>query len=96
MSAFDNATLMITGGTGSFGSTVLKHFLDSDLKEIRIFSRDEKKQDDMRHELQAKHPENAKKVKFYIGDVRNPQSHTLSSGPPRRKSDKWEESGFPI
>ena len=60
MSAFDNATLMITGGTGSFGSTVLKHFLDSDLKEIRIFSRDEKKQDDMRHELQAKHPENAK------------------------------------
>ena len=51
MSAFDNATLMITGGTGSFGSTVLKHFLDSDLKEIRIFSRDEKKQDDMRHEL---------------------------------------------
>ena len=74
MSSFDNATLMITGGTGSFGSTVLKHFLNSDLKEIRIFSRDEKKQDDMRHELQAKHPENAKKVKFYIGDVRNPQS----------------------
>ena len=74
MSAFDNATLMITGGTGSFGSTVLKHFLDSDLKEIRIFSRDEKKQDDMRHELQARHPEAAKKVKFYIGDVRNPQS----------------------
>ena len=74
MSAFDNATLMITGGTGSFGSTVLKHFLDSDLKAIRIFSRDEKKQDDMRHELQAKHPDTAKKVKFYIGDVRNPQS----------------------
>ena len=74
MSAFDNATLMITGGTGSFGSTVLKHFLDSDLKEIRIFSRDEKKQDDMRHELLAKHPVNAKKVKFYIGDARIPQS----------------------
>ena len=74
MSTFTNATLMITGGTGSFGSTVLKHFLDSDLKEIRIFSRDEKKQDDMRHELQAKHPESAKKVKFYIGDVRNPQA----------------------
>ena len=74
MSTFNNATLMITGGTGSFGSTVLKHFLDSDLKEIRIFSRDEKKQDDMRHELQAKHPEAAKKVKFYIGDVRNPPS----------------------
>ena len=74
MSAFNNATLMITGGTGSFGSTVLKHFLDSDLKEIRIFSRDEKKQDDMRHELQANHPQYAGKVKFYIGDVRNPQS----------------------
>lgn len=74
MSAFNNATLMITGGTGSFGSTVLKHFLDSDLKEIRIFSRDEKKQDDMRHELQAKHPQQAAKVKFYIGDVRNPRS----------------------
>ena len=65
---------MITGGTGSFGSTVLKHFLDSDLEEIRIFSRDEKKQDDMRHELQAKHPEHAGKVKFYIGDVRNIRS----------------------
>lgn len=71
---FKDKTLMITGGTGSFGSTVLKHFLDSDLKEIRIFSRDEKKQDDMRHELQAKHPENANKVKFYIGDVRNMRS----------------------
>ena len=74
MSAFDNATLMITGGTGSFGSTVLKHFLDSDLKEIRIFSRDEKKQDDMRHEYQAKCPEYASKIKFFIGDVRNLQS----------------------
>ena len=74
MSAFSGATLMITGGTGSFGSTVLKHFLDSDLKEIRIFSRDEKKQDDMRHELQAKHPEHAGKVRFFIGDVRNAQS----------------------
>ena len=74
MSAFDNATLMITGGTGSFGSTVLKHFLDSDLKEIRIFSRDEKKQDDMRHEFQAKMPEVANKIKFFIGDVRDIQS----------------------
>lgn len=81
MSAFDNAILMITGGTGSFGSTVLKHFLDSDLKEIRIFSRDEKKQDDMRHILQAKHPDTARKVKFYIGDVRDPQSiHDAISG----------------
>lgn len=74
MSKFEGKTLMITGGTGSFGNTVLKHFLTSDIKEIRIFSRDEKKQDDMRHELQAKHPEYANKVKFYIGDVRNLQS----------------------
>ena len=65
---------MITGGTGSFGSTVLKHFLDTDIGQIRIFSRDEKKQDDMRHELQAKHPDYAGKVKFYIGDVRDPRS----------------------
>ena len=72
--SFDGATLMITGGTGSFGNTVLKHFLKSDIAQIRIFSRDEKKQDDMRHELQAKHPEHAKKVKFYIGDVRNAQA----------------------
>ena len=71
---FKGKTLMITGGTGSFGSTVLKHFLDSDLAEIRIFSRDEKKQDDMRHELQAKHPDLAGKVKFYIGNVRNMRS----------------------
>ena len=74
MSGFGGATLMITGGTGSFGSTVLKHFLESDLKQIRIFSRDEKKQDDMRHLLQEKYPESARKVKFYIGDVRNPDS----------------------
>ena len=71
MSAFKDKTLMITGGTGSFGNTVLKHFLSSDIGEIRIFSRDEKKQDDMRHDLQARFPEYAKKVKFYIGDVRN-------------------------
>lgn len=74
MSEFNGATLMITGGTGSFGSTVLKHFLETDIGQIRIFSRDEKKQDDMRHELQAKHPEAAKKVKFFIGDVRDPRS----------------------
>ena len=74
MSAFKNQTLMITGGTGSFGNTVLKHFLTTDIGQIRIFSRDEKKQDDMRHELQAKYPEHASKVKFYIGDVRDPQS----------------------
>lgn len=74
MTAFNGATLMITGGTGSFGNTVLKHFLTSDIGQIRIFSRDEKKQDDMRHELQAKHPEHARKVKFYIGDVRNAQA----------------------
>lgn len=74
MSIFGGKTLMITGGTGSFGNTVLKHFLTSDIGEIRIFSRDEKKQDDMRHELQAKYPEYYSKVKFYIGDVRNLQS----------------------
>lgn len=74
MSAFNGATLLITGGTGSFGHTVLKHFLKTDIKQIRIFSRDEKKQDDMRHEIQAQYPEQAFKVKFYIGDVRSPQS----------------------
>lgn len=74
MSAFSGATLMITGGTGSFGNTVLKHYLASDIGEIRIFSRDEKKQDDMRHELQVKYPEHAGKVKFYIGDVRDARS----------------------
>lgn len=74
MSIFNGATLLITGGTGSFGNTVLKHFLKSDIGQIRIFSRDEKKQDDMRHELQAKYPKYASKVKFYIGDVRDPQS----------------------
>ena len=81
MSSFNNATLLITGGTGSFGHTVLKHFLCSDIGEIRIFSRDEKKQDDMRHEIQARHPDVAKKVKFYIGNVRNSQSvHDAMSG----------------
>lgn len=74
MSAFAGKTLMITGGTGSFGSTVLKHFLESDIGEIRIFSRDEKKQDDMRHKLQEKTPEYASKVRFFIGDVRNARS----------------------
>lgn len=71
---FRNKKLLITGGTGSFGHTVLKHFLNTDIGEIRIFSRDEKKQDDMRHELQANDPGQAGKVKFYIGDVRMPQS----------------------
>ena len=74
MSVFNGSTLMITGGTGSFGNTVLKHFLETDIGQIRIFSRDEKKQDDMRHELQAKHPDHAGKVKFYVGDVRDPRS----------------------
>ncbi len=74
MSAFCGATLMITGGTGSFGHTVLKHFLGTDIGEIRIFSRDEKKQDDMRHDLQAKYPDHASKVKFFVGDVRDPRS----------------------
>ena len=71
MSLFENKTLLITGGTGSFGNAVLNRFLKTDIGEIRIFSRDEKKQDDMRHEFQAKMPEVADKVKFYIGDVRD-------------------------
>lgn len=74
MSLFKNKTLMITGGTGSFGNAVLNRFLNTDIGEIRIFSRDEKKQDDMRHEFQAKMPEVADKIKFYIGDVRDLQS----------------------
>ena len=71
MSIFAGKTLMITGGTGSFGNAVLNRFLDTDIKEIRVFSRDEKKQDDMRHEFQAKMPEAAGKIKFFIGDVRD-------------------------
>ncbi|MBQ7542425.1 MAG: polysaccharide biosynthesis protein [Clostridia bacterium] len=71
---FEGKKLLITGGTGSFGSTVLRRYLTSGVGEIRIFSRDEKKQDDMRHELQAKYPDCAGKVKFYIGDVRDLQS----------------------
>ena len=74
MSLFTNKTLLITGGTGSFGNAVLNRFLDTDIGEIRIFSRDEKKQDDMRHEFQAKMPEMAEKIKVYIGDVRDIQS----------------------
>ena len=68
---FKGETLLITGGTGSFGNAVLNRFLKTDIKEIRVFSRDEKKQDDMRHEFQAKMPEVADKIKFYIGDVRS-------------------------
>ena len=70
-SIFQNKTLLITGGTGSFGNAVLNRFLTTDIAEIRVFSRDEKKQDDMRHEFQAKLPEAAGKIKFYIGDVRD-------------------------
>lgn len=71
---FENRTLLITGGTGSFGNAVLNRFLRTDIKEIRIFSRDEKKQDDMRHEYQARYPEDFEKIKFYIGNVRDLQS----------------------
>ena len=71
MGLFTNKTLLITGGTGSFGNAVLNRFLKTDIGEIRIFSRDEKKQDDMRHEFQAKMPDVAEKIKFYIGDVRD-------------------------
>ena len=74
MSVFSGAVLLITGGTGSFGSAVLEHYLTTDIGQIRIFSRDEKKQNDMRHALSAKYPEHAGKVRFYIGDVRDPRS----------------------
>ena len=74
MSLFKDKTLMITGGTGSFGNAVLNRFLRTDIGEIRIFSRDEKKQDDMRHEYQVKYPDVAHKIKFFIGDIRNLQS----------------------
>ena len=74
MSIFKNKTLLITGGTGSFGNKVLNRFLETDIGEIRIFSRDEKKQDDMRHEFNNKMPKEAKKIKFCIGDVRDPES----------------------
>lgn len=70
MGLFTGKTLMITGGTGSFGNAVLNRFLATDIGEIRIFSRDEKKQDDMRHEYQVKYSKYAEKIKFYIGDVR--------------------------
>ena len=71
---FKDKTLMITGGTGSFGNAVLNRFISGDIGEIRIFSRDEKKQDDMRHDFQARMPQYADKLKFYIGDVRDIQS----------------------
>ena len=74
MSLYSNKTLLITGGTGSFGNAVLNRFLRTDIGEIRIFSRDEKKQDDMRHEFQLKMPDVADKIKFYIGDVRDLRS----------------------
>ena len=74
MSVFKNKVLLITGGTGSFGNAVLKRFLTTDIGEIRIFSRDEKKQDDMRHEYQSLYPEYAHKIKFFIGDVRSLES----------------------
>ncbi len=71
MSVFKDKTFLITGGAGSFGNAVLNRFLRTDIGEIRILSRDEKKQDDMRHEYQVKYPDIAHKIKFYIGDVRN-------------------------
>ena len=74
MSIFKDKDLLITGGTGSLGNAVLNRFLRTDIKEIRVFSRDEKKQDDMRHDFQARMPEVALKIKFFIGDVRDLQS----------------------
>ena len=78
MSVFKDKVLLITGGTGSFGNAVLRRFLTSDIKEIRIFSRDEKKQDDMRHYLQAHYVNESSKVKFYIGNVRNKESVNIA------------------
>lgn len=78
MSLFKDKVLLITGGTGSFGNAVLNRFLKTDIGEIRIFSRDEKKQDDMRHDFQARMPDVANKIKFYIGDVRNRSSLTYA------------------
>lgn len=80
MSEFKDSTLMITGGTGSFGNAVLKSFLETDIGQIRIFSRDEKKQDDMRHAVQKKYPDLAEKVRFYLGDVRD--IHSLEDAMP--------------
>ena len=80
MSVFKDKTLLITGGTGSFGNAMLRRFLDSDIREIRILSRDEKKQDDMRHHLQANRPEVAAKVKFYIGNVRQREAVDFAMG----------------
>lgn len=74
MSAYSGKVLLITGGTGSFGNAVLKRLVNSDIEQVRVFSRDEKKQDDMRHELQARFPDFANRVRFYIGDVRRPES----------------------
>lgn len=76
-SMFEGKTLLITGGTGSFGRAVLDRFLESDIAEIRIFSRDEKKQDDMRHAYQTTHPDSAHKITFYVGDVRDIDSMKL-------------------
>ena len=80
MSAFNRKTLLITGGTGSFGNAVLRRFLDTDIGEIRIFSRDEKKQDDIRHFLQAQRPDVCNKVKFYIGNVRQREAVDFAMG----------------
>ena len=89
MSRFENKVLLITGGTGSFGHAVLDRFLTTDIREIRILSRDEKKQDDMRHAYQLACPACAEKIKFYIGDVRDYRSiaqpsagWTMCSTPP--------------
>lgn len=80
MNIFSDKVLLITGGTSSFGNAVLRRFLDTDIKEIRIFSRDEKKQDDMRHFLQIKRPDVCNKVKFFIGNVRQREAVDFAMG----------------
>ena len=96
MSLFQDKVLLITGGTGSFGNAVLRRFLTSDIREIRIFSRDEKKQDDMRHEYQVKYPEYAEKIKFYIGDVRNIDSIRPAIFSTLRRSSKCLPVNFSL
>ena len=96
MSAFTRKTLLITGGTGSFGNAVLNRFLSTDIGEIRVFSRDEKKQDDMRHEFQVKMPDVSDKIKFFIGDVRDLQSvrnamHGVDYNGPRNQDHHFQK-----
>ena len=94
MSIFAGKTLMITGGTGSFGNAVLNRFLRTDIGEIRIFSRDEKKQDDMRHEYQVKYPDVANKSKFFIGDEAGALLRILPNGGCKDQCDWYRQCAY--